>query len=164
MFFVQIAGHLGSDPVTRVTPTGQKVTSFSVATKQRKGKDKEDITIWVRITIWGDKFDRLLPHLKKGGGVIVNGKMAPPSNYTDKEGRQQFSLEVTAEMIEFSPFGRTDRPEGEQQRQPGAPASSGYSSAGPAYASNSAHSHGAAAPTHDSQHNHEMTDEESLPF
>ncbi len=112
MFTVHVAGHLGKDPETRFTPSGQKVTTFSIATNQRKGK--EDVTIWVRVTIWGDRFDKILPYLKKGSAVIVTGRMNPPSSYTDKEGRTQVSLEVTAEMIEFSPFGKTDRVEGQQ--------------------------------------------------
>ena len=107
MFIVHLAGHLGKDPETRFTPSGQKVTTFTIATNHRKGK--EDITMWVRVTVWGDRFDKLLSYLKKGSGVIVTGRMNPPSSYTDKEGRTQVSLEVTAEMIEFSPFGRGER-------------------------------------------------------
>lgn len=107
MFIVNIAGHLGKDPETRFTPSGQKVTTFSMAISQRKGK--EDVTIWVRVTVWGDRFDKLLSYLKKGSGVIVTGRMNPPNQYTDKEGRPQVSLEVTAEMIEFSPFGKSER-------------------------------------------------------
>lgn len=110
MFIVNLAGHLGKDPETRFTPTGQKVTIFTIATNHRKGK--EDVTIWVRITVWGDRFDKLLAYLKKGSGIIVTGKMNPPSSYTDKEGRTQVSLEVTAEMIEFNPFGRNEPQEG----------------------------------------------------
>jgi single-strand DNA-binding protein len=53
----------------------------------------------------------MISYLKKGSAVIVTGKMNPPSSYTDKEGRTQVSLEVTAEMIEFSPFGNPDRNE-----------------------------------------------------
>lgn len=104
MFIVQVAGRLGKDPETRFTPSGQKVTHFNIAVNQKK--NKEDVTIWVRITIWGDRLDKILPHLKTGSAVIVIGRMNPPSSYVDKEGRTQFSLEVTAEMIEFSPFGR----------------------------------------------------------
>lgn len=116
MFIVHLAGHLGKDPETRFTPNGQKVTSFTIATNHRKGK--EDVTIWVRVTIWGDRFDKLLSYLKKGSGIIVTGRMNPPSSYTDKEGRTQVNLEVTAEMIEFSPFGRMDRQgEGTQSSQ-----------------------------------------------
>ncbi len=113
MFIVTIGGNLGKDPETRFTPSGQKVTSFNVAVNQRKGK--EEITIWVRVNIWGDRFDKMISYLKKGSSVIVTGKMNPPAPYTDKEGRPQASLEVTAEMIEFSPFGRSDKQSEGQQ-------------------------------------------------
>lgn len=122
MFIVHIAGHLGKDPETRFTPSGQKVTTFTIATNQRKGK--EDVTIWVRVTVWGDRLDKLMAYLKKGSAVVVTGRMNPPTSYTDKEGRTQVSLEVTAEMIEFSPFGKSDRP------MEGQTSSSGYSQTG----------------------------------
>lgn len=108
MFIVQIAGHVGKDPETRFTPNGQKVTTFSIAVNQKKGK--EEVTIWVRVTVWGDSLDKILSFIKKGSAVIVVGSMNPLSSYTDKEGRTQTSIEVTARMIEFSPFGRSDRP------------------------------------------------------
>lgn len=117
MFIVNLAGHLGKDPETRFTPSGQKVTSFTVATNHRKGK--EDVTIWVRVTVWGDRLDKILSYLKKGSAVMVTGRMNPPSSYNDKEGRTQFSLEVTAEMIDFSPFGKSDRPGEGQSHQAG---------------------------------------------
>lgn len=110
MFYVQIAGRLGKDPETRFTASGQKVTSFSLAVSHRKGKEEQ--TIWVRVTIWGDRFDRMMPYVKKGSGLIVIGKMSPPSTYVDKEGRTQVSVEVTAESIEFNPFGKSDGSEG----------------------------------------------------
>jgi single-strand DNA-binding protein len=107
MFIVQIAGRLGKDPETRFTPSGQKVTSFNIATNQRKGK--EDVTVWVRVTVWGERLDKILSYLKKGSAAIVIGRMNPPSTYVDKEGRSQVTLEVTAEMVEFSPFGNADK-------------------------------------------------------
>lgn len=112
MFIVQIAGRLGKDPETRFTPSGQKVTNFNVAVNQRKGK--EDVTIWVRVTVWGERFDKMLTHIKKGSGVIITGRMSPPNVYTDKEGRPQASIEVTAEMIEFNPFFSKEERAGEQ--------------------------------------------------
>lgn len=119
MFTATIAGNLGKDPETRFTASGQKVTSFSVAVNQRKGK--EDVTIWVRVTVWGDRFDKLISYLKKGSGVIITGKMNPPTTYADKEGRVQVSLELVAEMIDFNPFGKTDKP------AEGAPGANNYS-------------------------------------
>jgi single-strand DNA-binding protein len=50
--------------------------------------------------------------LKKGSSVIVIGEMQAPQIYTGKDGQPQVSLEMTAEIVKFSPFGRPDKPEG----------------------------------------------------
>jgi len=101
MFFVQIAGNLGKDPEVRFTPSNQKVTSFSVAVKQKKAK--EEVATWVRVNIWGDRLDKVLSYLKKGSAVIVCGRMNPPTVYEGK-----VSLDITGEMVEFSPFGKPE--------------------------------------------------------
>lgn len=107
MIIIEIAGHLGADPEVRFTPGGQKVTTLRVATNTRKsGKDE---TVWWRVTIWGDRFDKMMPYLKKGSAVIIIGEMGKPEIYTDKEGRPQVSLDLTAEIIRFSPFGKGER-------------------------------------------------------
>lgn len=125
MNFIHIAGHLGADPETRFTPSGKKVTTLRVATRTRKGGN--DDTIWWRVTIWGDQFDKLLPYLKKGSAVIVFGEMQKPDIFTDREGKPQISLEITASSIQFSPFGKPDR-EGQQSgtTQTAAPQQSHY--------------------------------------
>jgi single-strand DNA-binding protein len=110
--YIHIAGHLGSDPVTRFTASGQKVTTFTVAVNGRKGGN--EVTTWFRITVWGDRFDKMIGYLKKGSAIIVVGELSKPEIWTDKEGRPQVTLEVTAEMLKFSPFGKPDRAGGEQ--------------------------------------------------
>jgi single-strand DNA-binding protein len=134
MNIIQIAGHLGADAETRFTPGGLKVTTLRVAAKtRRRGKKDQnnqsggeqgqgqgeegrgdDDTMWWRVTIWGDRFDKMLPYLKKGSGVIVMGEMHKPELWTNRDGQQQISLELTADIIKFSPFGRSggDRQEG----------------------------------------------------
>jgi len=107
MMLIQIAGHLGADPEHRVTPTGQKLTTFRVAVNVRKGGAEK--TLWWRVTIWGDRFDKMVEHLKKGSGVIVFGRFGAPEIYNDRNGAPQVSLEVTAEMLFFSPFGRSQQ-------------------------------------------------------
>jgi single-strand DNA-binding protein len=103
MILTQIAGHLGADPETRVTPSGQKIVTLRVATNiRRKDKDK---TVWWRVTIFGDRYDRMLPYLKKGSAVFIIGSMNAPEIYQDKEGNPQISLELIAEFLSFSPFG-----------------------------------------------------------
>ena len=115
MIIIHIAGHLGSDPEVRFTPSNQKVTSFRVATNIKRG-DKEK-TVWWRVSCWGDRFDKRLAYLKKGSAVIVVGEMGIPDIYTDKSGNQQISLEITAEMVSFSPFGNGGRSGGESSNQ-----------------------------------------------
>ncbi len=123
MFFLQFAGRLGKDPETRFTPSGKKVTSFNVAVNLRKGK--EEITQWVRVSVWREDLDKLIALLKKGSAVIINGRLVSiPSSYVDKEGRTQVSLDVVAEAVEFNPFGGPDR----IQMQDGQPTQQGYQS------------------------------------
>lgn len=107
MNFINIAGHLGADPETRFTPSGKKVTTLRVATRTRKNGN--DDTIWWRVTIWGDQFDKLVSYLKKGSAVVVVGEMQKPDIFTDREGKAQISLEITASMVQFSPFGKSEK-------------------------------------------------------
>lgn len=113
MNIIEIFGHLGADVETRSTPDGTKVSTLRMATNIRKG-DKET-TVWYQITLWGNQWDRLMPHLTKGKGLIIVGELQPPRTYVDKNGMTQVALDVRGEFIRFSPFGRTDRPEGQQQ-------------------------------------------------
>ena len=109
MNVIQVAGHLGNDPEVRFTPSGQKVTSFRVATKGRRNSNNEnDDTIWWRVTVWGERFDNMIQYFKKGSAIIVVGEIRKPSIYTNREGQPQVSLEITAEMLKFSPFGKSN--------------------------------------------------------
>lgn len=115
---ITLAGRLGSDPEGRMTPGGQKVTTFRIAVRTWK-KGNED-TIWYRITVWGDRFDRMMPHLKKGSAIIVVGELQKPEIYNDRNGQPQVGLEVTAEMLKFSPFGG-GKGDGQEQQTNQAP-------------------------------------------
>ena len=105
MNFIHIAGNLGADPEVRYTSSGKKVTTLKVASRSRRGKGGEDVTIWWRVTIWGEQFDKMLSFLKKGSAVMVYGDVHKPEIFTDREGKPQVSLEITAVHLEFSPFG-----------------------------------------------------------
>lgn len=115
MNFIQIAGHLGNDPEVRFTANNLKVVTFRVATKVRR-KDQDD-TIWWRVTLFGDRFDKMLAYLKKGSAIVVVGELNKPEIYTDKNGNPQVSLEIVAEFLRFSPFGKPDGNKQEQQEQ-----------------------------------------------
>ncbi len=103
---VTIGGHLGADPEVRFTSSNQKVTTMRVAARTRRSKEED--TIWWRITIWGEQFDKIIPYFKKGSPIIVMGELSKPEIFTDREGRPGVSMNITANNILFSPFGRAD--------------------------------------------------------
>lgn len=133
---ITIAGHLGADPEVRFTSSGQKVTTLRVAARARRGA--KDETIWWKVTVWGEQFDKMMAYFKKGSPIIVVGELSKPEIFTDREGRPQVSMNITAFNLQFSPFGRPDQggsgagaPSGESHGQPemahaAAPESSSY--------------------------------------
>ncbi|NGX40042.1 MAG: Single-stranded DNA-binding protein [Chlamydiae bacterium] len=106
---ITVAGHLGADPEVRFTSSGQKVTTLRVAARVRRGS-KGDDTIWWRVTIWGEQFDKMIPYFKKGSPIIVFGELNKPEIFTNRDGQPQVSMNITAHNLLFSPFGR---PEGQ---------------------------------------------------
>lgn len=128
MVIVILMGNLGGDPEVRFAASGQKITTFNVASNSKKqGKDE---TTWYRVTIFGDRFDKMISYLKKGSGVIVQGELSI-DRYTDREGRQQISHSVIADSVKFPPFGRSDR-----QQDHASPGAAAPSYASPNYAQN----------------------------
>jgi single-strand DNA-binding protein len=144
MNHAMLAGHLGDDPEVRFTSSGQKVTTLRVAARVRRGA--KDETIWWKVTIWGEQFDKMIPYFKKGSPIVVIGEMNKPEIFTDREGKPQVSMSLTAFSISFSPFGRPDGAKNErndsasEHGHAAAPSSYGEPAASRAPASSSAFS------------------------
>lgn len=115
MNYLHIAGNLGADPEVRFTSGGQKVTTLRVAAKTRK-KAGEDRTIWWRVTVWGDQFDKMIAHFKKGSSIMVMGELEEPHIFNDRDGKPAVSMSMTASQLMFSPFGRSDSSKQEDSR------------------------------------------------
>ncbi len=100
----QIIGHLGRDPETRFLPSGDAVTSFSVATTE-KWKDKstgeqKEATEWHRITTFGKLAEVCEKWLRKGSLVFVQGKITT-KKYTDKDGIERYSTDIRADTMKM---------------------------------------------------------------
>ena len=105
-----IAGNVGKAPEMRYVPSGQAVTSFSVATN-REWKDssgeKHKETTWFRITTWGKQAEICNQYIVKGSKVLVEGHLTPdtttggPRIWTDQSGDPRASFEVTAQTVRF---------------------------------------------------------------
>jgi single-strand DNA-binding protein len=114
---ITIAGYLGRDPEMRFTPSGQAVTSFSVATSRSyttNAGQKVDETTWFRVSVWGAQAESCNQYLKKGSPVLVVGRLRPdpqsgnPRTYTRNDGSIGASFEINAQNVRFLPGGRGD--------------------------------------------------------
>ncbi|MCB1116972.1 MAG: single-stranded DNA-binding protein [Chlamydiia bacterium] len=115
MNHLMLAGHLGTDPEVRYTSDGKKITTLRLAVNTRRsGKDD---TMWWRLTIWDEQFDRMMPYLKKGSALIAFGEIKRPEIYNDREGKPQVSLEMSVSQLSFPPFGRGQSAEGGASKQ-----------------------------------------------
>ncbi|MDP2994523.1 MAG: single-stranded DNA-binding protein [Anaerolineales bacterium] len=105
-----IVGNVGRDPEMRYTPSGQAVTSFSVATnRQYTNNNGETVkeTIWFRISAWGKTGETCNQYLKKGSKVLVEGRLTAdpvtggPRIWQAQDGTSRASFEVSAQTVRF---------------------------------------------------------------
>ncbi len=104
-----VVGNLGKDPEMRYTPSGQAVTSFSVATNRaytNSSGQKVDETIWFRVSAWGKSAETCNQYLRKGSKVLVEGRLTADSNggpriWTRQDGTPGASFEISANTVRF---------------------------------------------------------------
>ena len=105
-----LVGNLGRDPELRYTPQGTPVCSFTVATNEKR-KDKageaQDFTTWFRVTLWGRQAETASQYLTKGRPVYIEGRLRL-EEWTDRDGKQRYTLEVHATDMQFIGGGRGD--------------------------------------------------------
>jgi single-strand DNA-binding protein len=112
-----ILGNVGRDPELRYTPSGQGVTTFSVASnRQYNSNDGQQVkeTIWFRVTAWGKTAEICNQYLRKGMRVFIEGRLRPDTNGSPRvfqraDGTTGSSYEVVASTVKFI----SPKPEGE---------------------------------------------------
>ena len=93
---VMLVGHLGRDPETRYTSSGQAVANFSVATSETykdKAGERQKRTEWHKIVVWGKQAEIAQKYLKKGSLVFIEGRIQS-REWQDKEGGKRTSFEI----------------------------------------------------------------------
>lgn len=121
-----IVGNVGKDPEMRYTPSGQAVTSFSVATNRTYttgGGEQVKETIWFRVSTWGKTAEVCNQYVKKGSKVLIEGRLTPDKStggprIWGEEGNPKASFEVTANTVRF--LGSKDGAEHTQPQHEGA--------------------------------------------
>ena len=102
---VYLIGRLTQDPETRSTSTGQNVTTLNLATNRvwnDKLGQKQEATEFHRVIAWARLGDIAGQYLKKGGLVMIEGRIQTRS-WTDQNNNKKYMTEIIAESLQLGP-------------------------------------------------------------
>lgn len=98
---VTIAGRVGRDAETRSTNSGS-VTSFTVAVDQGYGQNKT--TNWWRVSLWGQRGEKLAQYIRKGASVTVVGEFS----LSEYDGKPQLNVNANDVALQGGKGERTE--------------------------------------------------------
>lgn len=100
-----VYGNLTKDPEIKALPSGIKVASFSVATnrvwKDKEGR-KQESADFHNIVLFGKQAELAGQYLKKGSGVLIEGRMQTRS-WDAQDGSKKYRTEIVADKMQFGP-------------------------------------------------------------
>lgn len=101
---VIILGNLGRDPETRYMPSGDAMTTISIATtdtwKDKTTGERKDTTEWHRVVFFGKLAEIAGQYLKKGSAVYVEGSLRT-RKYVDKDGIEKYATDIRADTMQM---------------------------------------------------------------
>ncbi len=96
-----VIGNLGRDPEMKYTPSGQGVTSFSIASSRKSttssGEQREE-TEWFNCSAFGKLADTCNQYLTKGKQVYVEGRLSSRTYQTQGRCTQSAPSPALSEM------------------------------------------------------------------
>ena len=100
---VMIIGNVGTDPEMRFTPSGNPVTSFSVATNRvyttPEGERKKE-TEWFNVVTWRRLAENCNQFLTKGQRIYAEGRLHTRT-WEGQDGQKHSRAEIVANMVIF---------------------------------------------------------------
>lgn len=99
---VILMGNLTRDPELKTIPSGQSVSSFSLAlNRSYKGQDGnwQEATDYIDVVAWGPLGERVAQYLTKGRPCLVNGRLQ--SRSWEQDGQKRSKVEVVAQDVTF---------------------------------------------------------------
>ncbi len=98
-----IIGNITRDPELKSLPSGIQVCTFSVATN-RVWKDKQGVrqesADYHNVVVFGRQAETASQYLRKGSGVLVEGRMQTRS-WDGPDGKKNYRTEVVADRVQF---------------------------------------------------------------
>jgi single-strand DNA-binding protein len=100
---IMLMGHVGRDPETRFTQSGQTCANFSLATSEKwtaQDGSKKERTDWHNIAAFGRVAAVVGEFVKKGDPLYVEGRMQY-REWEDKNGNKRITAEVNASNVQL---------------------------------------------------------------
>src|SRR6056297_318961 len=100
-----VLGRLTRDPENKVLPSGNQVTSFSIATDRyytNKEGEKKQETEFHNITSFGRLAEIAAQYLNKGSLVLIEGRLRTRS-WEDESGSKRYRTEIIASSLQLGP-------------------------------------------------------------
>lgn len=100
-----VVGNVAKQPETRSLPSGQNVTTFSIATNRvwyDAQKNKKEEAQFHNIVAFGRLADVAQKYLQKGAIALVEGRIQYRS-FEGKDGQKKFFTEIVAEALQLGP-------------------------------------------------------------
>jgi single-strand DNA-binding protein len=98
-----LIGNLGTEPEMRFTPSGNPVTTFSIATNRAyntpDGERKEE-TEWFSIVTWSRLAETCNQYLTKGQKIYVEGRLHTRT-WDGQDGQKHYRTEIIANQVIF---------------------------------------------------------------
>ena len=102
-----VLGNVTRDPEVRSLPSGQQVTSFSIATNRfytsGTGEKKQEVEFH-NIVCFGKLADISSRYLNKGSLVLIEGRIKT-RNWMNAQNVKQYKTEIIAETMQLGPKG-----------------------------------------------------------
>lgn len=103
MMYIHTIGRIGKDAQVIEGKNGKFLTMDIAVDDFYKG---ENTTTWVRIRSSRNNHVNLAKYLTKGRIILVEGTLAQPQIWTDKNNVQRVQLSITADSVQFVNTGK----------------------------------------------------------
>ncbi|EKS0344964.1 single-stranded DNA-binding protein [Escherichia coli] len=110
---ITLGGNVGNDLEVRYTSNGKAIGSFSLAVQQGYGDNKR--AMWVTCLIFGERAEKLAPHIRKGTKLVVSGRL-DVRQYDRNDGTKGTAVEVAVNEFEFMNVNQHGQQQGQQQK------------------------------------------------
>lgn len=107
---VFLIGRLTKDAEIRVTQTGKKVASFSIAVNEGKNQQGQEIAQFFNLSAWEKTAEIIELYVKKGTKIAIVGRLQNRS-WDKPDGTKGYATDITvSEMEILSTKSETEQP------------------------------------------------------